>query len=171
MPEDSFKDDLIVDKYNLHLEWEKQPSLYMKWAELHANALQDQDRAKEQLDLVRANVDSKIRKNPDEYGLEKVTESAISACIPKQEEYQVAQSALIEAKRNVAVLAGAKEAMAHKKKAIEMLTQLVIFGYYSDPKIPKDFVDKMGDKRRREINEDLNKNKRMDRLKRRKRKE
>ena len=126
--------DLNIDKYSLDLEWEKQAQLYMKWSERYAEAVRNRDRAKEKLELVRAAIDEDIRLNPEKYGFDKKpTESAISAMIIKSDKYIEANRVFIESTKEMNVLAGAKEAMAHKKKALESITQLWLGGYYAAP--------------------------------------
>ena len=133
-----YKEDLTIDKFSLPEEWERQPQLYMQWAEAHALAMDEVSRAKEQLDLVKAELDEQIRVDPERFGFDKKpTEAAISACIVKQTIYNDAYKHYLEKNKSSNILAGAKEAMNHKKKALEGLTQLLLGGFYAIPKIPE----------------------------------
>jgi hypothetical protein len=132
--------DLQIDKYKLSEEWEDQSLLYMKWAERYAQAIYERDRLKEKMDLVKAQIDLYIRKNPNQYGFDtkpKPTEAAITNTILNEEEYQEAVEDYLLAKKNVNILQGVKDAMEHKKKALEAETSLWIGNYYSDPKVPE----------------------------------
>ncbi len=140
MSDKSYKDDVKIDLYKLHFELQRQSGLYMKWAERHADALLERDRVKERLDLMRSELDAEIRRNPTEFSFpenKKPTEAAITATIIKDTEFSKESDTLIEANRNVNIVAGAKEAMNHRKKGLENLVQLWIAGYFSDPSIPK----------------------------------
>lgn len=138
--ETSYKEDIKIDKFALDFAWEQQPTLFLKWAERHIQALQEQDRAKEQLDLKRAELDKAIRSNPKNFGLpERVTEGAISNTILQQDEYRQALDKFHEAKEYTGIMSIAREAMVHKKKALEMLAQLWLGKYPpSQPHIPEE---------------------------------
>lgn len=126
-----YRGDLEIDKHDLPGAWEIQPQLYMKWAEEHAYAVQVRDQAKDNLDLVRANLDSAVRADPAAYGFTaKPTEAAIGAVILQQDQYGDAVTALHEVNKNVNLLAGAKSAMEHKKRALENLTTLAVNEFY-----------------------------------------
>jgi len=131
----SYKSDLEIDKYNLDEEWEKQPMLYMKWAEKHAEAVRKRDLTWQKKKVLKAELDGEVRKSFIEKG-EKFTENIVDAEIRKKSEFKEVQKDLIEANEEVNVLESAKWAMEHKKKALESMTSLWIGGYYSEPKIP-----------------------------------
>jgi len=136
---EEYERDLKIDKDNLDVDWTNQPALYMKWAERHAQALYERDKKKDQLELVRAELDSALRTNPDAFGFDKKpTESAISAWITSQDKYKKANLALIEANKDSLILAGAREAMNHKRSALENMVKLWLGSYYADPNIPSD---------------------------------
>jgi len=126
-----YKDDLNIDIYNLPMEWEAQPQLFIYWAEEHAYAMQRRDKAKEQLDLLRAQIDSDLRLNFGEYGFAaKPTETAIASAILQQPTYIEAQNKLAEEQLNVNLMLAAKSGMETKRKALENLTSLQIAGFY-----------------------------------------
>jgi len=134
-----YSKDISIDKYALDDELQKQAILFMKYAEMAAEAILVRDKAKERLAVVMAEVDAEIRGNPDEYGFDKKpTESAISNCIVRDERYSKANHDLIEANKDMNILTSAKEAMAHKKKSLEKLVDLFLAGYWSDDIIRKE---------------------------------
>ena len=81
-----------------------------------------------------AEIDKSIRKHPDTYGLDKITEGAIKQAMPLQPEYQHALELLHEAKYHTAIVQAAVTALDHRKKALEKLVDLFLSGYYSQPK-------------------------------------
>jgi hypothetical protein len=131
-----YKKDLEIDRNNLDEEWERQPLLFAKWAEKAVEAAFDRDRAKENLDIVRAKLDHKIRTHAAATN-EKITESAISNKIILEQEYQEANQQVIEATKNLGILNVARESFDHRKKALENNTSLYLAGYYSQPKESK----------------------------------
>ncbi len=140
--------DLKINKHKLDDELVNQSGLYMKYAEQNAEALFDRDRAKENLDVVRAEIDSEIRNNWEAFGFEKKpTETAISGCIMQDEKYREANGDLIEKNRDTNILAAAKEAMNHKKSALSNLVALYLAGYYSEVPMPKDKKEDITEKK------------------------
>lgn len=130
-----YEDDLKIDMFSLHEEWIKQSNLFMEWAEQYADAIFVRDKEKELLDLTKAEIDSEIRLDPEAFHLNKKpkpTESSIAACVIQDERYKEQKKAYLEAVKEANIINGAKEAMNHRKAALENLTKLWIAGYYSD---------------------------------------
>jgi hypothetical protein len=126
-----YKEDLQINIHALPAEWERQPQLFIYWAEEHAYAMQKRDKAKERVDLLRAQLDSDLRINFTEYGFTaKPTEAAISAAILQQPDYMTALEELSDANVNLNLMLAAKNGMETKRKALENLTQLQIAGFY-----------------------------------------
>lgn len=126
-----YKADVLIDIHALPAEWERQPQLFIYWAEEHAHAMQRRDQAKDQLDLQRAQLDSDLRINFTEYGFAaKPTEAAISAAILQQPDYATAVTKLSDESVNMNIMMAAKNGMETKRKALENLTQLQIAGFY-----------------------------------------
>lgn len=140
---DSYMEDLSIDLHALEEEWVIQPQLYMKYAQLAAQAQMDRDRAKEKLDVVRAEVDDAIRTEPLEYGAPKdksgnakITEAWIAGTIVLQEEYKDAVQAVNDANYHMNIYRAAVNAFEHRKKALENEVQLWAGGYWSAPHLP-----------------------------------
>ena len=139
----SYHEDLKIDNHSLDREWEKQALLYMEWSEKYAQAVLERDRAKERMELVRAELYEEIVNSYLNAGQKKPTETAIANEILSRSEYKKVNSNYAESVKNMNILAGAKEAMAHKKKALESMTQLWLGGYYAEPKIPSEAKEKV----------------------------
>lgn len=56
-----YNEDLKIDFNSLEKCWQNQASNYMKWSEKWANAVAERDRAKELVEVVRAEVDGEVR--------------------------------------------------------------------------------------------------------------
>lgn len=135
-----YESDLRIDPNALDVEWLEQPMLFMRYAEELAYARTRMDRAKEKLDVVRAEVDNMVRKNPGDYFDEgtKVTNSAIDALVITNELYKEANDKLIEIRLEVELLSAAVRAMDQKKSALENLVRLLGQSYFAAPKEPRD---------------------------------
>ena len=129
-----YREELEIDKFTLDTEWQFQSIKFSEWAEKEVEALYLKDKAKEQLDLVRAQLDSSVRKNPEAYGLEKVTEGAIQNVILQHKDYMDISRAYLDAVKEARILGVAREAFDHRKKALEKLTELFLSQYWAEPR-------------------------------------
>ena len=137
-----YNDDLKVDFAQLDLNWRDHSVNYMKWSEKWVNAVSERDRIKEALDVLKAESDRKYRYELQLTEGKKPTEASIAAMITTDEDYKLTQQTLIDANEAVNLLACAKTAFDHRKKALEGLTQLWVNGYWSTPKIPVEIKER-----------------------------
>jgi len=151
--------DLRIDLNKLHEEWLKQPSLFMKYSDLAAQAQRKRDQLRERCDVVKAECDSVIREKPGDYncpqnkdGSYKPTEAWVTATIQRQQPFQKANEEYHAASYVFNLLRGAVDAMEHRKKALEMEVHLWQSGYWSTPydsgKQVKDVAGVASDKQR-----------------------
>jgi hypothetical protein len=140
---DNYNEDLRIDFAELDLNWRDHAANYMHWSNKWVAAVSERDRAKENLDVIKAEVDREIR---EAYSGKKPTEAAISALVSTNTRYREASDLLIDANEKVNLLASAKSAFEHQKKALEGLTQLWINGYWSEPKISGAAKEKLGNR-------------------------
>jgi len=130
--------DLKIDKDNLELEWEKQSHLYYFYAEQSANAIEAQQIAKEEVEVLEAQLDRDIRNDPESYDImDKLTEKKVMSAIWGEEDYKNTKTKAIECTKTVNVLKGILTAFDHKKSALESLTRLFLSNYYAEPIIPE----------------------------------
>jgi hypothetical protein len=130
--------DIRIDETALDVEWLDQPSLMFRYARNAAQARQIVDRKKENLDVVKAELDTDIRTNPGEYDLEKLTEGAILNTILQQKKYRDAYKDYVDAKYEADIAQAAVVAMAQRKDALENLVRLHGQQYFAGPKMPRD---------------------------------
>jgi len=131
MADRDFKDDVRVDKFNLHIDCEEHPSNYLYWAEQLAEAKSELDNAKDKLKLIEAEQEEFYRISPK--GGRKITEGSIKAIIETDEKVIEAKKELREAHKDVHILSAAVSALEHKKTQLTNLKDLWIKGYYADP--------------------------------------
>lgn len=167
MRESNYTDDIRIDETVLDIEWLEQPTLMFKYAKITAEAKQALDKARDKVDYVRAELDSNIRQNPKQFGIEKITEGAVMNTILLQEEYLYAQQELLDAKYNFDIVRGASEAISARKDALENMVKLYGMQYFAGPRVPHDVSDMR--KRKAEVNETRASNKVADKLKKKER--
>jgi hypothetical protein len=138
-----YNDDLKIDFAELDINWRDHSANYMKWAEHWVNAVAQRDRKKEALDVLKAELDKHYRIELEKQIGKKPTEATVSAAIISNTTYQVAQQDIIKANEEVNLLAAAKVAFEHRKKALEGLTQLWLGGYFSNPNIPSEIKERV----------------------------
>jgi len=131
-----YEKDMHIDEEALDVELLNQPERVYKYSKLLAEAKQELELAKENLSLVKAEIDLDIRDNPDKYKLQKVTETAITNIILLEEEYKEAQARLNKAMYEVNVLQGAVYAINDRKSSLENLVKLHGQDYFAGPSIP-----------------------------------
>ena len=127
--------DVFIDQDALDKELVNHGELFMKWAERLADALEERDLKKGEIDIKKAKLDKEIRSNPKEFDLEKVTESAISNVIILDEDLQELNKEYYACVKNINVLTAAKEEMHSRRKRIEKLVELWLGKYWSEPKV------------------------------------
>lgn len=122
-----------IDENNLPDEWRDQPAQMLRHGTLLAEAQRDEDAARARLDLVRATIERDVRARPRRHGLDKPTEAAVAAAVVCSPEYQEAEKARAEASHRVRVFRAACDALAHRKSALQGMTDLFLRQWYADP--------------------------------------
>lgn len=135
----SFEADVSINPNALDVEWLEQPQTFMRYAMAAVDARDEMDRLKEEVDVVKAELDNKIRSAPEEFlGGAKVTNPAVDACILRSEVYQKAFDRYLQARKTYEYLMAGVRAMDMKKTALENLVRLQGQQYFSAPKEPRD---------------------------------
>lgn len=154
----NYEQDVSIDETALDVEWLQQADLMYKYARYQAGTKKVMDEAKERLDFIKAKLEMDIRANPENYGLSKVTESAIASTILLQPEYQEASKKYIEAKYENDVAVAAVRAIDQKKTALENLVKLLSVSYFAGPSAPRDLSLEWTERIKRREQKELNKN-------------
>lgn len=126
------KQRLEIDEYALEKECRDQPLLYAEIGELYVEAKSEAREAKEAVDFVKADLDSKIRTSPEEYGVTKLTEGSIASTILQRTEYDKAQHSFLSKQEIVDAFQILLSAAEQRKAMLRDLTSLWIYNYYSD---------------------------------------
>lgn len=123
------------DKHRLDEELQEQPKLCRIYSDHYADAVKELDESKSRLELVEADLDRMVRRRPEDFGVDKITEVVVRREIVLHKQYQAANTKLIEAQYVVNQLKGICNAIEHRKKSIEGLIYLHGQGYWAEPRI------------------------------------
>ena len=162
-----YADERYIDEEDLAVEWLEQAERMYKYCEKAAEAVREADLASENVKFIRAQLESGIRKTPQEYGVvpgsRGLTESAIEAAVQLHRDYKNASLALIDARFERDVARGAVTAFEQRKAALEGLVKLHGQNYFAGPAVPQNLSEqrarrdqlaqrniRIGGKRRRE---------------------
>lgn len=126
---------LQIDPLRLDKEWLGQPELYYQHAENLANARREVDEAKAALDVVAAETDNDVRRRPERYKVDKVTESTVKAAVLRSSAYTAANTQYLEARHRMDVCQAVVTALEHRKRALTMLVELQGRNYFADPAV------------------------------------
>ncbi len=134
----NYEQDIKIDESSLDIELLEQASLFMKYSKNLAGEQLTRDKLSVELDLKKAELDKAIRTNPEKYGIEKITENAVSNTIITQKDYQDVQSRFMQAKYEADIALSAVRAFDMRKSMLENLVKLNGQQYFAGPKVPRD---------------------------------
>lgn len=134
-----------VDPNELDREWLEQPSLYFQYASFAADARKEWEVHKNYLELVKAEVDGRIREESEK----KPSEAAIDKMVVRSPEYQAQQARVNEARHKMDVVNAAVSALDHRKTALTKLVDLFLANYFSKPKSPEGHREEVEEMERR----------------------
>ena len=122
--------EIAIDRNDLDTELVKQPSLFLEVAQEYAQAISVRDSLKEAIDVARARVELRIRREAAEED-RKITEAGVKAEVELDKTYRRAVEAWLTAKEAADQLAAAKEAFAQRAFVLKDLCGLYVAGYFS----------------------------------------
>lgn len=147
----NYEQDIEIDTQALDVEWVNQPELVRRYSKEAARLEKLRDQAKEALAQGKARIEMKIRSNPEDYGISKLTENSIASAVLLDPEYQQLSAEYIDAQYEYNVVRGVVQAFEQKKSALENLVKLLGQSYFAGPKAPRNLYQEQIDytKRRR----------------------
>jgi hypothetical protein len=128
---DKFRQRLPVDQFQLELACMDQPVIYDEVGQLVTewNALAKI--ADDKLNFVKADQSSKVRLNPEKFGVAKLTEGSVESAVLLTKEHQEAASDLIETEKIVGYLRILQLSLDQRKSTLNNLVTLWVHSYYS----------------------------------------
>ena len=124
---------ISIDQNALDKEWLRQPELMYDYSVQLADARSAMDLAKNKAEVVYAQLDADIRANPTQYGINKISETAIKNAIASEKAYRISQRKVLETRHELDILQAAVTALDHKKQALQNLVTLHGQSYFSSP--------------------------------------
>lgn len=122
-----------IDMDNLDHELEEHPrNMYLTGVAL-ADAKLEQDQAKAELELAKAEALLSIHNDPSKYNLQKTTEAIVAAMVLTLPRVRKATDRYINSGHVVEVLKAKHLALIHKKDSLSSLTYLQNQGYHATP--------------------------------------
>ena len=131
-----------LDQNELDKEWVRQPELYYRYATELSETRHELEKLKAEKELTIAELDRDVRRNPQQFGLEKTTETTVQNTIVVQRRYQEVNDAFLKALHAVDVCKVAVDTLDHRKKALENSVSLWLANYFSKPS-SKDHKERM----------------------------
>lgn len=147
----TFHKESDIDRYNLDEELIRQPQKYYDWALKAAKASEEKEAAKHTLEVVRADVEKRIRKNPERYGISDPKESAIKLEIPRHPKVKRYTRKFIQAAYNERILNEAKTSFAQRKSMLQSLTQLNLQLHFAEVPAPRHFKEGFYERKKKKI--------------------
>lgn len=134
---DEFRDYLKVDKNHLDDDLVQHSQLFFKVAEAYVRASAKRDELKEDLTLLDAELDGRVRKRADDKD-EKYTEAQIKALILTNKDHVDASEAYHNAKTEADMLGALKESFVTRGHHIRDLCQLYTAQYFDTNSVRAD---------------------------------
>ncbi len=157
--------DFQIDIRNLHVEWLKQPALRAYWGKEQAEAGNERDALKKQLDELKAEKDIYFRRNWQEVFPDiKLTEGSISSVILINTEYQELHDKYLESVKKSNTITNIMKTLDDRKYALENEVKLYIANYFDDHNIPDKVNEFVAEKTKEVSVNDLGKNERLKKI-------
>jgi hypothetical protein len=153
----SYSDDISIDQFALDKEMLKQAKLVKEYGEKWAEAVYEKDRAKNRLELHKAEKNLHIRQFPKDYGFStKPNEDAIKNLVTVDAKTQELQRVFDNKQKLVNKLITAKAAFSQKGYDLSNLAELWKSNYWADPGRKVDTDSLASDMGKRAILKNLN---------------
>lgn len=122
---------LAIDEHRLDRECCQLPSQYRQVAFAAAQTAQNIDELKAELRVIEAEIHLRIRSNPLEHGLEKITEGAINEVTSLNPKFLALEKKIRILEKNLAMEKILVFAMDYKKRALTNLVDLHVAGWFA----------------------------------------
>ncbi|KKL65152.1 hypothetical protein LCGC14_2157840 [marine sediment metagenome] len=131
----NFSDDVSIDYSNLPASELNQSTRYWKYAKLHANAIAKRERLKVDIDILKSELDLKIRSNPSDFGFDgSLREASITAAIMTHDDYKEKIKEYYDLNDDVHTFAAAVDSMKQRGYSLSNVNDTLRHGIYSVPR-------------------------------------
>lgn len=128
--------DLTDAELDLDGKWVNQPNLVYQYSKIAAEAARELSRQEKAVKGIEADLAVKMRTKPARYGIEKVTEAAITAAVKTHDKYKEALDLLVDLEYKVALTRGICFALNDRRYALQSLTTLHTNNYAAGVSYP-----------------------------------
>jgi len=140
MDPNEFREDKEIDPSQLDVECVRLGERTYKWAQAAIEAEKVEEEAKFKMGLAEARLEIECRKNPENFGLTRVTDASVKAAVLSHPDVSAAFKKWLDAKRNHKLLQAAVRVMDTKKRMLQGLITLHGQQYFAGPSVPRDLV-------------------------------
>lgn len=144
------EDDIRIEESALDVEWLEQPRLMLKYGTISAEQKLILDKAKDKLELTKAELDKEIRNDPGAFGITKITEAAVNSAILTDPRYINAQQHYNQCQYQFNISRHTCQAIDQRKDALENMVKLHGMQYFAGPRVPRDLAREVEQKKVKE---------------------
>jgi len=160
------REDLTINPMNLDQDWANLPVLFHSYSECVEEIDGELKSEKAKLELLSATTERAIRASPSDFGIEKISESAVKAALATQNPLNQIREEILRLDKEKKIYQAACNSLSYKKDSLKALVTLYGMEYYSAPStdaVGKKFIqaqlDSAADVVRIKTKEKLNKKK------------
>lgn len=151
-----FEKDISINKYRLDEECISHAGIYARYLSAQAEADTAVSRAKDNLELVKAERYDVIKSNFEKKEI-KATIPMLEKAVASDEEVVNAKNVLREAEDVLAKLTVAVKAFEHRKSELDNLVKLYCAGYFSTPTASNEAKNNINEQTSKAVRKNLNK--------------
>jgi hypothetical protein len=134
-----YNEDMAIDPHHLDEEMLRQPQIYVKYAKLAVKAEKEAKKAEREYDLVKADYERRIRRNPHHYDLtDKPTESAVKGKAETMPKVKRMYKRYIRAWSKSKTMQKIEKGFSQRKGMLEALSRYDVKMYYASPNVSGD---------------------------------
>ena len=134
----NYENDIKIDESALDVEWLEQPRLMIKYAQILVQAKKEEEQAKDELEVIQAELDKEIRIDPEKFDIVKITETVVRNTILLDSSYKEVFEKYLESRYEAEMAKLALRSIEHRKDALENLVKLHGQQYFAGPSVPRD---------------------------------
>ena len=123
--------EVSIDRSKLDWENARQTRLYEKYNKKYSKALENKLLAEEVYNGKKALMAKDVRRNPDKYGLDKITESAVLLALPNHPDFKKAQREYLKCYLVYDYYLGVIENISKRPTLLSNLGRLIEVGYWT----------------------------------------
>lgn len=128
-----YKANLKINEFDLNREILEQPQKFYDYSYLAAQAKNERDDAKDDLDIIKTEIEARIRQKKDKYP----TEGAIKSAVDNHRKVKKQRLKWIEARRKYNLLEKAEKAFEQRRRMIETYVYYNVHNMNSNVRIPR----------------------------------